>query len=99
MIKYRAFCVLFLLVSLPTWAQYSLCGKVVSQDKVQDNATITILETNENIKTNAKGDFCFSGLSAGEYSLQATDRHGFMSPIERLIVNEDISGIEVEVGS
>lgn len=78
------------------WAQYTLCGKVTNAGEKQAEATVIIVETARNVTANKDGNFCVSGLESGEYSIYATNVEGIISPVLKILVNQDISGITID---
>lgn len=91
-----SFCVLFLLCIGPACTQYSICGSVFLNDKKQAGATVTILGTNESVNTAANGSFCFSGLTAGSYSLFASSGIE-SSPVIHVRVYEDVLNLNLVI--
>ena len=79
------------------FAQYSICGSVVMENEKQGNSVITIAETYQQITANKDGNFCFAGIKSGEYSLYATNAEGFISSTIKILVNEDISGVKIDI--
>lgn len=79
------------------YGQYSVCGTVVDQGNELSNTSVTLIETNETVKANESGNFCFSGIESGEYSFYATTQDGFMSPVIHLLVNDDIAGLRIDI--
>lgn len=77
-------------------AQYSLCGTVTLDDEYQENAAVILLETNDTVYTNKDGYYCFAGMSAGEYLIQAT-YNNFASYMESVLVNDDIRGFDINI--
>lgn len=90
------FCVVFLLCIGPALAQYSICGSVFVNDKKQPGITVTILETKDSVNTTANGNFCFSGLSAGTYSLFAHFDTG-TSPVVNVRLYEDVLNLKLVI--
>lgn len=88
--------VIFLLLPITALAQYSLCGKVVDGDYKMSNVEVVMIENNESVKTNEDGNFCFSGLSSGRYSVYGISEDGFISPTAHVLVNQDVSGLVVD---
>lgn len=84
-------------VSYGLQAQYSICGTVLMEGEKQEEAEVIISETFQNITTNENGNFCFAGIPGGEYTLFATNKEGFISPVIKILVNEDISGVNIEI--
>lgn len=93
--KLFLFCVL-VSIQASLYAQYSLCGEAIMDDKPLKNAEISIVENSQNTKTNKKGNFCISSLPSGEYSVYATTKEGFVSPIKKILINDDISGFTID---
>lgn len=87
----------FVMVSVNLFAQYSICGTVVMDGEKQSNASITIAETYQTITANEKGNFCFGGIEGGEYSIYAVNDEGFISPVVKVLVNEDITGVKIDI--
>ncbi|MCO5239103.1 MAG: TonB-dependent receptor [Chitinophagaceae bacterium] len=88
--------ILFLAWYASAHAQYAICGKVMMNDENRSNALVTILETKDAVRTNTSGNFCFGGLPAGEYSLQA-DYNGLLSPVIKLLVKDDVSNANLAI--
>src|SRR5699024_770335 len=42
------------------------------------------------------GNFCFSGLSSGHYSVYGISADGFISSTTNVLVNQDVSGITID---
>lgn len=94
--KYLLFLFLVLFTCFSAQAQFSLCGAVKFNDKVQSGAAVTLIGTGASVYTTANGGFCFAGLATGTYSLQATYQ-GVVSPQISVFVNDDISGIHLDI--
>jgi len=95
-IKYFFF-LIFLLFATSGFAQYSICGSVVLQGEKQAHAKITIAETFQTVTANENGNFCFAGISGGEYSIYAVNEEGFISPLIKVLVTEDMSGVKIDI--
>lgn len=78
-------------------AQFTICGSVVMEDEKQAFASISLLESGMKIKANKDGNFCFTDVPSGEYSLFAINEEGFVSSIFKLLVNQDISGLKIDL--
>lgn len=91
------FPLILILMSSKLSAQYSICGTVVMEGEKQANAQVIISETYQTIQTNDKGNFCFAGINGGEYNLFAMSEDGFISPMIKILVNEDITGVKIEI--
>src|SRR5690625_3062216 len=97
MIKKTLLFMLCVMFGTTLFAQYSICGTVVMDGEKQENASITIAETYQTIKANDKGNFCFAGIEGGEYSIYAVNAGGFISPMVKVLVNEDITGLKIDI--
>lgn len=92
---FPAFAVFFLYCSFARLsAQYSVCGQVKDDQHKSIQSKVSLVLKDQQIRTNNKGEFCFSNLPAGEYHLQATDIWGKQSSvITKILITEDTSGI------
>lgn len=89
--------VLFAFFQIPLQAQYSLCGFVEMNGEKLSGVEVTVAEIQKKTTATSKGNYCFSDLPSGQYSLYATTADGFMSPIVVVLVNEDISGVKIDL--
>ena len=79
-------------------AQYALCGHVSTNLPTDQSIEVSIIENHQSVPTNKEGNFCFLGLSPGVYNVMATSED-FVSPIVKVLVNEDVAGVVLEIAS
>lgn len=87
--------ILFCPISLS--AQYTLCGRVVMDGVGQAASEITLVEIQQTHRANQDGNFCFGGVPSGEYTMYATNAEGFISPVIKVLANQDLSGIKIDL--
>lgn len=98
--KYTIFCFCFLLSGFASLAQKSVVSGIVADKATQagiGNATITLKKTGEksagnSVTADSKGEFFFSGIDYGQYSLNIS-AVGY-SPLQSII---DINAVESKI--
>ncbi len=89
-----------LLLSLPAFAQFTVCGFAQVNGENQPGASVTLnvadSKANEKVETDNNGKFCFNNVKEGRYLLLA-DYDGFLSKPEIITVTEDVLDIVLEV--
>lgn len=88
-LKFIIWVLLTVITSVPSWAQpctYKISGHVEDADtrEMLFAASVSIKENGRQIVTNKKGDFVFTGLCAGTYTINVT--HVGCVPFEQTII-------------
>lgn len=94
----RYFVLLFCfgIILTPAYSQYSLCGTVLLEGKIQDSVKVVIVNTNDSIFTNKRGEFCFEKLAKGDYFLLSS-YFGITSPIVKVSINNKNVNTRIEM--
>lgn len=97
MISRILFFILFTCVPTVVLAQFSICGKVKTNENKQEEVEVVLVGASKSVQTNKDGNFCFTDVESGEYSLYATNQEGFISSVIQLLVNQDVSGVQLDL--
>lgn len=78
------------------YAQHTLSGTVWLNYKKQAGAVVTLAETGDSIYTSADGEFCFTDLATGNYTLSASFDNLRSSEL-KIPIDQDISDFHVDI--